>query len=95
LTDYKDVFYTFPLRTPKRDELRDFLLERGIETRIQHPLALTHQPAFQGKFRGAAPRAMELVQEILCIPAHEKMAAEQQAYVIDCIREFFSAAISP
>jgi len=69
--------------------LRDHLAALGIETRIQHPLALTDQPAFRGKSRGEAPRARRFVQEILCIPAHEKLTDEAQEFVIHSIKAFF------
>ncbi|HEX4411539.1 MAG TPA: DegT/DnrJ/EryC1/StrS family aminotransferase [Xanthobacteraceae bacterium] len=86
---YLDAVYTYPIRTSHRDALRDYLEGLGIETRIQHPLIMADQPAFQGKFRGASPRAARLVQEILCIPAHEKLSDAEQDFVIEAIKQFF------
>ena len=89
LQGYYDVIYTYVVRTPRRDALRDYLAERGIETKIQHPVIMNDQPAFQGRVRGDSPRARSLVGEILCLPAHEKMTNSEQGLVIDSIREFF------
>ena len=86
---YKDAVYTYTIRTSHRDKLQAHLTGLGIETRIQHPLTMNDQPAFQGKFRGEAPRAARLVREILCIPAHEKMSDVDQTFVIESIRSFF------
>jgi dTDP-4-amino-4,6-dideoxygalactose transaminase len=86
---YEDAVYTYTIRTSRRDALRDYLADLGIETRIQHPLTMAEQPAFQGKYRGAAPRAARLVKEIICIPAHEKMSDADQDFVIDSIKSFF------
>ena len=89
LSGYKDIFYTYTVRTQRRDELRDYLANRGIETRIQHPVLMIDQPAFQGRVRGTAPRAAAIVREILCIPAHEKLSDEEQTYVINAVKDFF------
>jgi dTDP-4-amino-4,6-dideoxygalactose transaminase len=89
LDGYHDVFYTYTIRTPHRDALRAYLEERGIETKIQHPVIMNDQPAFQGKSRGNSPRAEKLVREILCIPAHEKLTSNEQAYVVSAIKSFF------
>jgi dTDP-4-amino-4,6-dideoxygalactose transaminase len=89
---YEDAIYTYTIRTPRRNELHDRLAEVGIETRIQHPLTMNDQPAFQGKYRGSSPRAHRLVQEILCLPANEKLTDPQQDFVIASVRSFFAGA---
>lgn len=86
---YADIFYTYTIRTQQRDALRDYLAERGIETRIQHPVIMPDQPAFQGKIRSIAPVAANLVREILCLPVHEKLSDEEQTYVINTVKDFF------
>jgi dTDP-4-amino-4,6-dideoxygalactose transaminase len=89
LPGYHDVFYTYTIRTPQRDELRDHLTKAEIETKIQHPLLMNDQPAFQGKVRGSSPNAAKIVREILCIPAHEKLTDDEQTHVIASVRSFF------
>ena len=91
LQGYGDVFYTYTIRTPHRDALRQHLAGAGIETRIHHPILMTDQPAFQGKVRGQSPKAAMLVGEILSIPAHEKLGDDEQGFVIAAIKEFFEA----
>jgi dTDP-4-amino-4,6-dideoxygalactose transaminase len=92
LPGYQDVFYTYTIRTPHRDALRRHLADAGIETRIHHPILMPDQPAFQGRVRGRYPRAAQLVGEILSIPVHEKLGADEQDLVVAAIREFFEAA---
>jgi len=89
LQGHSDAFYTYTIRTPQRDALRDHLGRKGIETRIQHPILVSDQPAFRGKVHGHSPRAAALVREILSIPAHEKLRDDEQGFVIDAIKEFF------
>jgi len=40
------VFHLYVVRTPRRDELRGFLQERGIETGLHYPVPLHRQPCF-------------------------------------------------
>ena len=91
LQGYGDVFYTYTIRTPQRDALRQHLADAGIETRVHHPILMTDQPAFQGKVRGRSPKAAMLVGEILSIPVHEKLSDDDQGLVIATIIEFFEA----
>jgi dTDP-4-amino-4,6-dideoxygalactose transaminase len=88
LDGYNDVFYTYTIRTQRRDELRDYLAVHGIETQIQHPVLMNNQPAFQGKSRGNSPKAAKLVKQILCLPTHEKLSDDEQTYVINAIKAF-------
>jgi dTDP-4-amino-4,6-dideoxygalactose transaminase len=60
-----------------------------IKTRIQRPVLINNQAAFQGKVRGNSPRPARLVREILCIPAHEKLSDDDQTFVINAVEAFF------
>lgn len=86
----QDVYYTYTIRTPRRDELKLFLESRGIETKIQHPLLMPDQPAYRDSRSGDLRKARELVKQILCIPVHEHLTEEDLNYVSDNIRQFFT-----
>src|SRR5262249_3167204 len=83
-----DVYYTFTIRSSRRDELKAFLDGRGIETKIQHPLLMPDQPAYRDQVRGEFANAGRLVREVLCIPIHEKLVRADLDYVAECISEF-------
>lgn len=84
----RDIYFTYQIQTPRRNELKLYLEERGIEVKIQHPLLMCQQSIYE-KNPHHADRAKTLVQNILCLPMHEKLSGEQQEYVIDSIRDFF------
>lgn len=84
-----DIYYTYTVRTPQRDALKQFLQNRGIETKIQHPILMPYQKAYDHLTKPCIPVAERVVREILCLPAHEKMFQEDMEYVVDCIKEFF------
>jgi dTDP-4-amino-4,6-dideoxygalactose transaminase len=87
--DY-DVYYTYTIRAPRRDELKAFLERKGVETRIQHPLLMPEQPAYANGARGSWPNAKRLVGLVLCLPVHEKLRAGDIEYVSEAITEFYS-----
>jgi len=83
-----DVFYTYTIRSSKRDALKSFLESAGIETKIQHQLLMPQQPAYNKSTKGNFENANKIVKEVLCIPIHEKLETEQLEYVIDAIKKF-------
>jgi UDP-2-acetamido-2-deoxy-ribo-hexuluronate aminotransferase len=87
--DRSDVYYTYTIQADQRDELKSFLEEHGIETKIQHPYLMPDQPAYAGHTRAECDNARRLQARILCIPASEKLEARMVDYVIARIREFY------
>jgi dTDP-4-amino-4,6-dideoxygalactose transaminase len=87
----RHVYYTYQIQLDGRDALRDHLAAHGIETRIQHPIVMNDQPAFQGRVKGESPKARAAVKRNLCLPVTEKLSARDQDRVIDTVRSFFRA----
>ncbi len=86
----RDIYYTYQIQTAKRDELKKYLEERGIETKIQHPYLMCQQPLYEKFLRKPVPNAERIVQQILCLPMHEKITQEELEYVAHCVRSFFA-----
>jgi dTDP-4-amino-4,6-dideoxygalactose transaminase len=83
------VYYTFTLLAERRDELKVFLEQQGVESRVQHPILMPDQPAYKTKVKGEFANAKRLVAKILCIPAHENLTEHQVEYVARQIRAFY------
>jgi len=47
-TGYEDVFHIYNVRHERRDELKEFLLKKGVKTEIHYPVAPVKQKAMQG-----------------------------------------------
>jgi len=92
--DRQDVFYTYQIRSNRRDELKAFLEERGIETKVQHASLMSQQPAYSS-CRSEAHLGAQLVKEILCLPIHEKLTDAQLAEVTGAVRDFGSSVPAP
>ena len=87
--DTKMAYYTYTILAERRDELKQYLEKKGIETKIQHPILMPDQEAYQHLKKFRIPNAKSLRELILCIPANEKITREESQYVIDSIKTFY------
>jgi dTDP-4-amino-4,6-dideoxygalactose transaminase len=86
------IYHQYVIRSPRRDELREHLAAREIETAIYYPLALHEQPCFEylGYKAGDFPESERAARETLALPIYPEISREAQQYVVNCIAEFFS-----
>jgi dTDP-4-amino-4,6-dideoxygalactose transaminase len=87
-------FHLFVVRSKKRDLLRSFLRERGIDTGIHYPVPIHLTPAYQSlgyPSRGSFPAAESLAGEILSLPMYAELSDEQIAYLLSTLHEFAGA----
>jgi dTDP-4-amino-4,6-dideoxygalactose transaminase len=87
-----NVFHTFVIQVDLRDELQEFLRERGIGTAIHYKIPIHLQPAAHalGYAPGSFPVAERQAARILSLPVHQFLTQADLAYVAANIREFFS-----
>lgn len=85
------VYHTFVIRAERRDALREFLLQRGIETRVHYPVPIHLQPAAAGLgyAKGDFPVAEAQSERILSLPVYPELQPEQRDRVIEAIRAFY------
>lgn len=76
----------------KRDELRAFLLESDIGTDIYYPVPLHLQECFSYLHynNGDFPVAEMASKHTLAIPVYPELLPDQQVYVVEKIKEFYS-----
>lgn len=85
--------YTLRVKDGKRDELQKHLTEREVPANIYYPVPLNEQKAF----KDFVPEKLDLpITEMLCrevisLPIHTEMDAETQDYIIESVKEFFTA----
>jgi dTDP-4-amino-4,6-dideoxygalactose transaminase len=82
------VFHLFVIRTQNRNELQDFLLERGIETMIHYPVPPHKQMAFSEWNSWSFPITEQIHQEVLSLPISPVMTMEQVDFVIRIINQY-------
>lgn len=87
------VYHNFVIRTPLRDELRDYLHSLNIGTAVHYPIPLHLQEAAKelGYKRGDFPRTELLATQMLSLPIFPELSNAEVQYVIDGIHRFFSS----
>jgi len=85
----KDVYYTYTIKSDKRNKLMNYLNQKGIETKIQHPLLMPQQPAYKKNVKGSFKNAEKIIKTVLCIPIHENLKESELEYVTKVIKSFY------
>jgi dTDP-4-amino-4,6-dideoxygalactose transaminase len=87
----RHVFNQYTVQSESRDALRAHLEKRGVGTGVYYPLPLHQQPCFRGLVEGTVrlPHSEAAAVQVLSLPVYPELTAEQRAYVVDCIAEFF------
>jgi len=76
----------------KRDDLRTFLTDAGIGTEIYYPVSMHLQDCFSNlNYRKGDFSVSEYAaSHTLALPVYPELSYEQQAYVVERIKEFYS-----
>lgn len=92
--DYEEpVYHNFVIRCKERDELKQFLLEKGIETAIHYPIPIHLQKAAAlGYQEGDFPLCETQAKKILSLPIYPELTNEEIARVIEGTKSFYPAS---
>jgi len=76
----------------KRDELRTFLLDAEIGTDVYYPVPLHLQECFKylAYKKGSFPASEMAASQTLALPIYPELSQDQQIYVVEKIKEFYS-----
>jgi dTDP-4-amino-4,6-dideoxygalactose transaminase len=85
------AFHVFQIWTERRDELKAYLAEKRIETKIHYPVPVHLQPAGSqlGYRLGDLPVTERLARGILSLPVRENLSESEVDRVCDEIAAFF------
>lgn len=90
LEDSIPVWHIFGIRCKKRDELENYLNNKGISTNKHYPIPIHLQECYKelAYSKGDFPIAEEISATELSLPMYYGMANNQIQYVIDVINKF-------
>ena len=80
-----NVYHIFPVFTPCRDQLKQYLQERGVHTLIHYPIPPHKQACYKEYKHLSLPVTERLAQEELSLPLNPAMTLEEVAYVVEMV----------
>lgn len=86
----RGVYHLYVIRTRLRDQLQDYLNERGVSTGLHYPIPLHMQKCYtaRGWSPGDFPAAAKAARSILSLPMFPHITSAQQTYVARQIKSF-------
>jgi dTDP-4-amino-4,6-dideoxygalactose transaminase len=86
----KHAYHLYVIRTPERDQLKEWLESKGIGTGMHYPVPVHLQEAWRqyGGDKYHLPITEQVTKEILSLPMYPELTEEEVQYVCDCIREY-------
>lgn len=91
IAEYSEhVFHLYVIRIAARDQLQDYLHQRGVSTGIHYPTPIHLQPAFLnlGFERGNFPVAEQIADQIISLPMYPELTSTQIEVVCGHIKDF-------
>jgi aminotransferase EvaB len=87
----REAYQLYMVRVKRRDDLLKFLIENEIEAKVHYPLPLHLQKPARalGYKEGDFPNAEQEAKEIITLPAHQYLTADQAEFIVDRIRAFY------
>ncbi len=86
------IYHQYTLKVKNREKLKELLKEKNIGFDTYYPLPLSLQECYKHLLykEGDLPVAEELSKQVISLPVFPEITEEQQAYVIDTIKGFYS-----
>jgi aminotransferase EvaB len=85
------VFHLYIVFAERRDELLAYCRKAGIEAKVHYPIPVYRQEGLRhfGYRNGDFPVTDRHADTMISLPAHEHLTAEQLAYMVQTITEFY------
>ena len=84
----ENVWHIYPVRTPERDRLREYLSAAGIETGIHYPIPPHKQQAYSEWNGRSYPVSERIHREILSLPMSPVMEQWEVQRVIEAVNAY-------
>jgi dTDP-4-amino-4,6-dideoxygalactose transaminase len=85
------TFHQYTIQTERRNELQQFLMERGIPSMVYYPGVIHLQEGYRflGYRKGDFPVSEKLAERVLSLPMHTELTTDQLEFITDSVKEFF------
>lgn len=84
----QNVWHIYPIRTPERDRLREYLSAAGIETVVHYPVPPHRQQAYSEWNDRSYPISERIHREILSLPMSPVMTSEEVQRIVEALNGY-------
>ena len=79
------VYAQYTIRVKNRAQVIEYLKGKGVPAVVHYPKTVNHQKVFQNLYgnAGSFPVAEKAAEEVLSLPMHPYLKAEEQEYVVE------------
>jgi dTDP-4-amino-4,6-dideoxygalactose transaminase/mannose-6-phosphate isomerase-like protein (cupin superfamily) len=88
------VYHLYVIKTNKRDELKKYLEEKGIECLIHYPISIAETEAFKDDNYNDISNCISNSKQILSLPMYPELTKEEIEYVCINIKKFFEQKLN-
>lgn len=88
LPDEQNVYHLFPILCEKRDELQQYLIEKGIGTVIHYPIPPHKQECYTEWNELSFPITEQIAHQELSLPIGPSINMEEVTYIVEVINAF-------
>jgi len=86
----RHTFCVYTIKTPLRNQLKEYLEKEGISTKIYYPYPLHLQEPYKNLYKkGDFPVAEKICREVLSLPIYPELEEEKIKYIAEKITNFF------
>ncbi|MGV0947809.1 DegT/DnrJ/EryC1/StrS family aminotransferase [Empedobacter falsenii] len=82
------VWHVFVVRSTDRDQLQNYLTEKGIQTIIHYPIPPHHQKAYKELKDLSFPITQAIHNEVLSLPISSILTEEEVSEIINIVNQF-------
>jgi dTDP-4-amino-4,6-dideoxygalactose transaminase len=88
------TYHVYVIQCDRRDELRAYLAEKGIDCKVHYPIPIHLQKCSSelGYKKGDFPVTERQAERILSLPINQYLGADQIDLVVESIRKFYGKA---
>ena len=89
LPDANNVYHLFPILCKRRDELQQYLTEKGIQILIHYPIPPHLQECYNDYWPNISlPISERLAKQELSLPISQVLSEADYVTIVDCVNEF-------
>lgn len=87
---HRETYALYMILCENRDELMNYLLKKGIETKIHYPIPLHLQKAYLDKYKKVKIENVEYqAKHLLTLPVHQFLNSKHMKYMVQAIKDFY------